>query len=250
MRTRSAFDLINDVRVRCDQVATAGQVPYIDDATILEWLNQAWADLYDHLVKSGEHYYLKRDVYVTGPAVDSYPLPTDHYKTVGVSVQVNGAWEPAHRFQFERRDDMTQFGGGAIWVWPFNLHYDLWGQNMQWREMPNGGYSVRHFYYPTAARMTLSDGANPPGSGSFIDGVNGWELYVIDWAAKKCAERDENADLAAMFGGDIAQSLARIVSMSSTRNPGEAPRTRIVRGRGGGRGPIARGGGGFSGGPF
>lgn len=248
MRNRSAYDLIADTRARCDQTTSNGAIAYIDDATILEWLNQAWADLYDHLVKSGEHYYLRRDIYVTQPSVDAYPLPADHYKTMGVSVQTSGRWVPAHRFQFERRDDAQMFGEGGM-GWPFTLHYDLWGQTMQWLELPAGGYSIRHFYYPVAARMTLNDGGSPAGSNSFIDGVNGWELYVIDWAAKKCAERDENTDLASMLAGDIAQTLGRIVSMSTTRNPGEAPKTRIVRGNGGRRGPIARGGGPGYGGP-
>lgn len=205
MRTRSAFNLINDVRVRSDQLTSNGATSFIDDPTILEWLNQAWADLYDHLIKSGEHYYLRQDDFVT-TTKDLYPLPADHYKTMGVSVQNNGYFQPIHRFQFEQRD-------GYI-------------------PQIQAGFNVRHFFYPVAQRMTLSDGGSPAGSNSFIDGVNGWELYVIDWAAKKCAERDENADLAAMLGADIGMTLQRIVSMCTSRNVGEAPRTRIVRGRG------------------
>ena len=208
MRTRSAVQLINDVRVRCDQLTSNGATAFIDDATILEWLNQAWADLYDHLVKSGEHYYLSQDNFVTTSS-DVYPLPPDHYKTMGVSVESNGYYSPIHRFQFEQRD-------GYI-------------------PQIQAGFKVRHFYYPVAQRMTLSDGAN--GANSFIDGVNGWEVYCVDWAAKKCAERDENFDLAAVLGGDIAMTLQRIVSMCSTRNVGEAPKTRIVRGRNRSGGP-------------
>ena len=212
MRTRSAVNLIADVRVRCDQVTSYGATPFIADADILEWLNQAWADLYDHLVKAGEHYYLSQDNFTTTSA-DVYPLPADHYKTMGVSVQNNGYYSPIHRFQFEQRD-------GYI-------------------PQIVAGIGIRHFYYPVAQRMTLQDGAN--GANSFIDGVNGWELYCIDWAAKKCAERDENGDLATMLAGDIGQTLQRIVSMCSTRNVGEAPKTRIVRGRRGTGAPFMSG---------
>ena len=60
MRSRSAYDLIGDVRSRSDQQTLNGQVAYITDAEILEWLNQAWAELYDLLTKTGEHYYLKQ----------------------------------------------------------------------------------------------------------------------------------------------------------------------------------------------
>lgn len=224
-RTRTLTQLILDVRSRADQDTSNGAIAYIADSVIAEWLNQAWADLYDHLVKAGEHYYLKTDTFVTANAVDVYALPADHYKTMGVSVQASGYWQPAHRFQMERRDDYSQFG--PVWVWPFDLHYDLWGQNLKFLEMPNGGYNVRHLYYPVAARMNPADPNN-----ASIDGVNGWELYCVDWAARKCATRDENADLAALLGQDIASTLQRIVSMSSTRNPGEAPRARVVRGNG------------------
>lgn len=204
MRTRSAYNLIADVRSRSDQVTSYGAVPFIQDSEILEWLNQAWADMYDHLIKSGEHYYLRQDDFVTTTS-DVYPLPADHYKTMGVSVQTNGYYVPIHRFQFEQRDG--------------------------YQPQIVAGVPVRHMFYPVAQRMTLSDGASPAGSGSFIDGVNGWEIYCVDWAAKKCAERDENADLAAMLGADIGATLQRIVSMSTSRNPGEAPKTRVVRGK-------------------
>lgn len=244
MRTRSLAQLIGDVRVRSDQVTSNGQIAYIDDATIAEWLNQAWADLYDRLIKTGEHYYLSRDVYLTVAGQQAYPLPHDHYKTMGVSVVVNSYPQPAHRFQFERRDDMQPMGGMS---WPYDLHYDLWGQTMQWLEPVASGYEVRHHYYPVAQRMNPADPAN-----SFIDGVNGWEVYVRDWAAKMCATRDENFDLANVLQGDIDRAMARIVSMSSTRNPGEAPKTRIVRGNGTRRGVYPRSGPGGtqgSGGP-
>lgn len=206
MRTRSAVNLIADVRVRCDQITSNGATAYIDDNTILEWLNQAWAELYDRLVKAGEHYYLSQDNFVTTLS-DTYPIPADHYKTVGVSVQSNGYYQPIHRFQFEQRDGYLP--------------------------QIQAGFNVRHYYYPVAQRMTLSDGAS--GANSFIDGVNGWELFVIDWAAKKCAERDENLDLAQVLAGDIAATMQRIISMSTSRNVGEAPKTRIVRGRSGPR---------------
>lgn len=229
MRSRSAYDLINDVRSRSDQKTLNGQLAYITDLEILEWLNQAWADLYDLLIKTGEHYYLRQQNFTTLPGVQDQPLPDDHYKTVKVSILIGGLWQGAERTQFDRADDWQILSGS--WSWPSDVHYDLWGQNLHFFRAPDMSYSVRHWYYPVPFRMTLNDGATPPGSVSSIDGVSGWEQYAIDWAASKCATRDENLDLYQMLQADMMAKRTHIITMASTRNPGNAPATRIVRGR-------------------
>lgn len=236
MRSRSAFDLINDVRSRSDQKTLNGQTAYITDAEILEWLNQAWAELYDLLTKTGEHYYLRQQNFQAVAGVTDYPLPDDHLKTEGVHVLIGGIWEMAHRSQFSRALDYQLVTGS--WSWPVDVHYDLWGQNLHFMRPADQNYSIRHWYTPIPFRMTLSDGASPAGSASSIDGVSGWEQYAIDWAAQKCAERDENAELAAMLEKASDKKKAHIVTMSSTRVPGDAPMTRIVRGR---NGPMPNG---------
>jgi hypothetical protein len=235
MRSRSAYDLINDVRARCDQQTLNGQTAYITDQSILEWLNQAWAELYDLLSKTGEHYYLRQQNITALNGCTDYPLPDDWYKTVGVDILVGGFWQNCHRMQFERRNDYQTVTGD--WTWPVDVFYDLWGPNLHFIPVPNGLYPIRHWYYPAPYRMTLSDGGSPPGSASMIDGVSGWEQYAIDWAAQKCAERDENMDLSQMLGIAMGAKRQHIITMASSRNPGEAPVTRIVRGRQGTVGP-------------
>lgn len=229
MRSRSAVDLISDVRSRSDQKTLNGQLAYITDAEILEWLNQAWAELYDLLTKTGEHYYLRQDNFLAVNGVQDYPLPDGWYKTVLVGVLVGGIWENAHREQFERSNDWQTISGS--WSWPMDVRYDLWGQNLHFMRQPDVNYQVRHWYYPIPFRLTLNDGATPPGSASCIDGVSGWEQYAIDWAAAKCATRDENVDLYQMLKADMTEKRVHILTMASTRNPGSAPTTKIIRGR-------------------
>ncbi len=248
MRTRNAIQLISDVRSRCDQPTGFGQQPFITDAEILEWLNQAAAWLWDKLTKTAEHYYLgPPNTFLTVSGQDAYELPPDFYKSVGVDVQFFGVWRAAERFDFQRRNDYQVIGGNA-WTWPCTLLYDLWGQQLKLMPMPNQATQVRHFYYPVCPRMSLTDGAN--GANSIVDGINGWEVFLVDWAAKKCAERDQDFDLAASLSADIAATEARILSMGASRNPGAPPVTRIVRGRGGIMGRRRGGGWGSFGGGF
>ncbi len=142
---------------------------------------------------------------------------------------IGGYWSPAHRFHFEQRNDYQNVTGD--WTWPVFIYYDFWQNSLHFIPTPNGQYPVRLWYVPTAQRMTLNDGGNPAGSLSVMDGINGWEEYVIDWAAKKCAQRDENFDLANSLLADLKETEAHILSMASSRNPTEAPRTRVIRGR-------------------
>ncbi len=229
MRVRSAAQLISDVRLRSDQVVTAGSVPFIDDSTILEWVNQGYARLYDKLAKTGEQYNLTQTTITTSNGVFDYQLPPDFFRGVGVDIMIGGYWSPAHRFHFEQRNDYQNVTGD--WTWPVFIYYDFWQNSLHFIPTPNGQYPVRLWYVPTAQRMTLNDGGNPAGSLSVMDGINGWEEYVIDWAAKKCAQRDENFDLANSLLADLKETEAHILSMASSRNPTEAPRTRVIRGR-------------------
>src|ERR1700733_7817608 len=159
MRTRNAIQLISDVRSRSDQLTGFGAQPFIADAEILEWLNQAAADLWDKLTKTAEHYYLgPPNTFATSNGQDAYPLPTDFYKSVGVDAQSQGFWRAAQRLDFQRRNDYQALGGD-LWVWPQTLCYDLWGQTLKLFPVPPGGSLVRHFYYPICQRMSLSDGA-------------------------------------------------------------------------------------------
>lgn len=234
MRTRNAIQLISDVRSRSDQLTGFGAQPFISDAEILEWLNQAAAWLWDKLTKTAEHYYLgPPNTFATVSNQDAYPLPSDFYKSVGVDVQMQGYWRAADRFDFQRRNDYQALGGN-VWTWPCALGYDLWAQTLKLFPMPTSATNVRHYYYPVCPRMSLTDGAS--GGNSIVDGINGWEVFLVDWAAKKCAERDQDFDLANALAGDLAQTEQRILSMSASRNPGAPPMTRIVRGRWGGMG--------------
>lgn len=237
-RTRSAAQLVPDVRSRCDQLTSNGSLSFIQDSEILEWLNQAWTILYDKLIKSGEHYYLRGGGtpgdFQTSSQITDYPIPVDHYKTVGLDLLIGGFYYSAHRFQFEERNNYQSVTGS--WSWPIFVWYDLWQTNIHFIPTPDGSYPVRHYYYPVAQRMQMTPGttniANDPiAQNSFIDGVNGWEQFVIDWAAKMCAQRDENFELASSLSADIASHEERILSMVSSRHPMEAPKARVIRGR-------------------
>lgn len=217
-RTRNLGQLRNDIRVRADMVNDS----LCADADVNEWANQGWADLYEKIVQGGENYYLSTNLFSTMGGTASYALPADHYATRGVDAQVNGSqWFNLHRFQFERRNDYSLVDGS--WNTMSCAYYDLQGGNLVFIPTPGAVYAIRHWYVPIPVRMVADSDS--------IDGVAGWEQYVIDWAAKKCLERDKDIEAAQAIAADIAALEARIMASVGKRIIGEAPKMRIVRGR-------------------
>lgn len=225
MRVRTLQQLIADVRSRADQQDASSQ-QFVSDSEITEWLNQAWTLVYDELIKSGDHYYLSNDVQTTTGGVDTYALPADFYQLRGLDYQAGGRYFNAHAFNWERRNDWTLFAG--IWVWPMQLNYALTGNNLLLRPPPPGGLGIKIWYYPVAERMV-----NPTDT---IDGVNGFEVFAVALAAKKCADKESNSELAAACEMEMAQQLAHIRTMATRRDATSAPVVRRVRGRIGGPG--------------
>jgi hypothetical protein len=80
---------------------------------------------------------------------------------------------------------------------------------------------MRLWYYPAAVRMVADTDT--------IDGGNGWELAAIDWAARMCAERDENYDLCARLDQSFAAHMQNVLDEAANRNAGQAKKIRRVR---------------------
>ena len=225
MRTRQLSDLQTDVLTQIDEVNSPK--PAASDLT--EFLNQEWADLYDFLVESDTKVNLTKKQFATISGTDNYTFASisasDCMKVAGVDIQLSSTqWFPAHRFQFEQRDDYQL----SDWSWPRRILYDVWGESLQFVPIPTGSYNVRLFYYPAPVRM-----ASPTDT---IDGVNGAELAIVYGAAQRAALMLEEYELADRLGALKQQKWQRIVATLTDRNIGEAPMARVVRGR-----PASRG---------
>ena len=253
MRARTLANLISDVQKRADvENATA----FMPTADITEYLNQGWARIYGLLCRTGENYYLSQATFSTvanqptyyttaasGVPAGSNVLPLDLWDIKGVDVQIQstGIYSSAKRFQFEQRNDFQQFG----WSWPTVPLYDYQGSgnvaSLTFIPTPPGGYTTRLWYYPAAVRMANNSDT--------IDGGNGWEIYAIDWAARRVAEKDENYELCARLDQSMGEMEMAIKAEAATRNVGQAPRVRRTRYKRtcGFWGPGSGGGGSYGG---
>lgn len=212
MRTRTLGSLRADAYARAQLDSAAGS-PYPSNADVNEYLNQGWARIYGLLTETGENHYLTTATFTTTAGQSTYytssatgvpagtaVLPTDLYRVKGIDVQVQGAtgqWYPCERYEFERRDDNPP------------------------GTQPPSAQTFRILYYPAAVRM-VSDSDT-------IDGGNGWEIFAVDWAARRMAERDENYELAARLDTALAEMAASITREAGNRNAGQPKKIRRVR---------------------
>lgn len=225
MRLRALSDLQADVQKRADVQNATSFMPLPD---ITELLNQGWSRIYGLLTETGEDYYRTQFLFNTVANQNTYYttngsnsvgtalLPTDLYKIKGVDLQATQApgWGPCNRFEFQRRCDYDL----TSWGWPVLPMYDYAnsGNVASLFFIPQMPASVpaRLWYYPAAIRM-----AN---NADTIDGGNGWEIYAIDWAAKRVAVKDENWDLVQVISQDLVEMEMRIKSEAANRNAGQA----------------------------
>lgn len=182
--------LLGSVREQADMVNSK----FVTDAWLTERINAHYAALYDILVSKGEDYYSTPVSFVVDGSSESYALPSSCYKLMGVDYTLNGQRWPMKKFIFNER----------------------------------------HRYNPVSALLpaqTLTLWVTPPitklvESTDTLDGVNGWEDYIIYSSAIDALQKEESDTT------DTERRLlavkARIESMSSDRDQGSPERVKDV----------------------
>jgi len=232
VRLRQLSDLQADIQKRADIQNSTAFIPLSD---ITEYINQGWTRIYGVLCRTGENYYLANSQITTVSGQASYyttsatgvpagtaVLPTNMWDIKGVDVQIQtGRWANAERMQWEQRNDYQP----GDFAWPMKPYYDYQNSGVQasvlLMPVPTGGIPVNVWYYPAAVRLSANTDT--------IDGGNGWEIYAIDWAARRCAEKDENYELCARLDRSLEEMLNDIRAEAASRNAGIAPKVRRVR---------------------
>jgi hypothetical protein len=186
------------IRQRADMVYST----FVADAELNGWINSSAFELYDVLVqKFGADYYVTSlDAATDGG--ETVPLPAAFYKLLGVDV-LDGDWRPLRPFNFGERHRHSPAGLSA-------LRYRLAGNALWLNPTPAAKLSLRIWYVPRLA--ALVDDTDT------LDGVSGWEEYVVVDCAIK-AKRKEESDVSVEMAQKAAL-LARIESAAANRDAG------------------------------
>lgn len=205
-------NLILECQQRTDRVSS-------DNITTQEWISmidKSHKELFDLIVEAYGSDYKVAVPYTWTTAQDQqlYPLPQDFYKLLGLEMALNSAdsnsWVSLNQFEFSQRNlysRPSQYTLSGV----TNLRYRLNGDQLFIVPPPQQGQTLRGWYVPRPDQLVnLTD---------LIDGVSGWEDYiVVDVCIKALTKTEEAADI---FLAQKAALFTRIQSITKSRNIGD-----------------------------
>lgn len=180
------------------------------------YISNSYKALYDILVqKYGDDYLVATPyTFTTDGGSTLFPLPADFYKLLGVEVALNpndpNSWITLRKFEFVQRN---------LWNYPnvytfygiTNLRYRLNGSNLMIVPIASANQTIRIWYCPRP-NILMKDT-------DLLDGISGWEDYVILDAARKMLLKQEQDT------SEIVQEMQfivnRIEQAAENRDPGE-----------------------------
>lgn len=205
--TLSAFR--DRARQRADMVNSR----FVTDAELNTYINASIDELYDLLIASrGENYYVKSYSFTTSTNVDTYALPADFLKLMGVDYVTSTT--QAITLKAFRWQERNRFREPFYNTRNYNLMYQVRGDNLVFIPTPNGNQLIKLWYVPRAVDLTTDTAS--------FDGINGWEEYVVIDAAIKMRVKEESPVEELMIAKQDMK--ARILSASSGRDSGEPAR--------------------------
>ena len=208
--TVSAID--SEILARMDRTGSE----FVPQARRYLWINDSYKELYDLLIqKFGDDYFFSVSSNITTDGTnDLYALPSDFYKLYGVDLSLTGGnpdgWITVKQFNKADRNryavpNFQSFYGIT------NLRYRLRGSNLWLTPLPSSGQKLRVLYAPRPTDIV--DGS------STIDGVSGWEQYIVsDVCIKYCGAEETDPQL---FMAQKASLKQRIEEAAANRNVGD-----------------------------
>ncbi len=219
-RTRSGESLIDDAYLRADLVGATDRHPRV---SVLRYVNQGGAELYDLLIEArGRAFFAKKPAttITTVAGTTRYALASDFYRLSSLRVSGQGGYtlEP-----FSAQDEPWLREPGGVAAKP--THYELQPGYVELLPAHQGAVSVICDYVPYWTDLTDS-------SSSLFDGINGWEQYIVFYAAREMYSKDDEPGKVAEQERAMAAMAGRIAKLAPGRDNFRAERVKNVRGTG------------------
>jgi hypothetical protein len=201
---------------------------FISDAELDRYIDMSHAELYDILVGTYEDYYTIGPVLVTVAGTNIIPVPNDLYKLIAIDLAVSNqpdGWIPLRQFMMQERYKRSNLLRSSV-MGLINVQYRLVGSQIILlpENQPNGTY--RLFYVPKRTPCFTIAGQPDNQATGTIDGIQGWQQYVIIDAAIKCLRKEES-DVNFLLA-EKAALKERIEDIAVNRDAGSAQRVQDV----------------------
>lgn len=200
-----------ELRTQIRQRADMEHSEFISDAELDAWIGASLHELYGLLVQSfGDNYYVADPHEFSTDGSTSYALPDDCFKLLGVDLYQGGRWRSLRPFNFAERNRRHLVS---------TPRYQLRGNRIA-LEPAASGQQLRLWYVP---RLDV-----PTEDEDTVDGVNGWEEYVVVDCVIKAHQKEESDPSVAM--AQKAALVRRIESEAANRDAGTPMRVSDVTG--------------------
>lgn len=187
--------------------------------SVPEWnsyISNSYKELYDLLIqKFGDDYFSSSTYTITTNGSDElYPLPNDFYKSTLVEVSLNtsdpNSWVTLRRYM-RVQQNLWNYPNVYTFYGITNVRYRFTGNFIQLVPIAQANQTVRIWYSPRP-QILFADTAT-------LDGISGWEDYVIIDAARKALLKQES-DTAALMEEKLAMKQ-RIEEAAENRDVGD-----------------------------
>lgn len=208
-RSVSLLSLRNQVRKRADvEGATARHT----DAEINEYINQSYADLYGAIADKNELYNVSSYAFNTANGTSTYALPADFWR----ALMVQGTYA-GHTFEMDEFSlpELPALEDAGTFAADIAFKYATVGDNIQFAPTPRAIYAIKLWYTRAPQRMAADVDT--------VDGVAGWEEFVVVDAARKILQVDGKSN-----SGEMAATAEmvrkRVVASAAIRNMSQPKR--------------------------
>ncbi len=191
---------------------------FVTDTEANALINKGYKELYGHLIRHGMHRAESVEE-ITADGSETYPMPDDFYALLTVHRVEDG-----HGYLLARHDHRqrprTELGGVPA------TSYRVIGSTITFDPIPESGtYEVR--YVPIPGTLTDDDDT--------VDGVLGWEEYVVLYVAVKLLQKEGSHQAAAALQSDMRELMSRIQDEAHAAEMSEGQVVQNVRTHG----PVA-----------
>lgn len=215
---------LGDIRAQSQQRADMVNSQFV---TLPEWnkyISLSYKELYDLLIAAyGNDYYIATPyTYTTSGTNDPnynasvYPLPSNFYKLILCEVALNpsdsNSWVTLKQYN-RIQQNLWNYPNVYTFYGITNLRYRLTGSQIQIVPIPSSNQTIRIWFAPRPARLVADT--------DIVDGISGWEEYVILDAAIKALKKEESNEEAMALEAEKAPMKMRLEAMAANRNISE-----------------------------
>lgn len=214
---------LGQIRLAAQQRSDMVNNSFISTQEWNSYINYSYQELYDLLIASfGQEYFVASPYQFSTdgryPAI--YALPSNFYKLMGIDLGIassNNAWLTLRAFPFLERNRYIYGNTPVSFLGVLSIKYRLIGKSrinqldqIEFVPTPAANQQLQVWYVPRCQQL-LADS-------DILDGVSGWDEYVIVDAAIKAMQKEESDTSVLMLQKEALKK--RIEAMADKRDIG------------------------------